>query len=166
MPIPFFRLARGFLASGLLVLATFASAQAQETSLDPNATDIPLPKKQEAGFHPVSQLAAPENDYPNCSPAAASWHPPIFYPNPTLYCSTGLVARDWFREKLVGFHVNHRQRMLEKDYAWRVRNGCAMHLLRAAFLLGTLFQLRPRPLHPQIRVLCETALQRGGVRPL
>jgi hypothetical protein len=123
MPISLFRLSRLLIASGLLMLATFASARAQESPLDPNLADIPLPEQQAAGFEPVTQLAAPENDYPNCAPPPYAWHPPIYYPKPELYCPTGVVHRDWWREKTLGFHVNRRQRMLEKDYQRQIQYG-------------------------------------------
>ncbi len=47
----------------------------------------------------------------------------MFYPDHTLYCPTGVVHRDWLREKTTGFFVGKRQRMLEKDYQWAVQNG-------------------------------------------
>ncbi len=123
MPISCLRLSRLLLASGLLMLLTFASARAQEAPVDPGLTDIPLPEQQPAGFEPVSQLAVPEIDYQNCAPVPQSWHPPIYYPSLETACPTGVVHRDWWREKTLGFFAGHRQRMLEKDYQWRMENA-------------------------------------------
>ncbi|MCA9071858.1 MAG: hypothetical protein KDA84_23180, partial [Planctomycetaceae bacterium] len=123
MPLSSFRLARLWLASGLMIVTTFTSAWAQETPVDPNYKDVILPQKTEEGLQPVQQLACPENDYPNCAPAPASWHPPILFPGPETSCPTGVVHRDWLREHTTGHSLNHRQRMLEKDYAWRVENA-------------------------------------------
>ena len=123
MPTSYFRLSRLLLASGLLMVLTFASARAQEVPLDPGFTDIPLAEKQPAALVPVTQLAAPENDYPNCAPPQQAWHPPIYYPKPETFCPTGVVHRDWWREKTAGFFAGRRQRMLEQDYQWRMENG-------------------------------------------
>ena len=123
MPTFHFGLLRLLAASGLFVLATFNSARAQEPPVDPNFQDIPLSEKAHDQLQPVAPLALPEVGYENCGPAQAAWHPPIYYPSPEIYCPTGVVCRDWLREHTVGFAVNRRQRMLEKDYAWRVQNG-------------------------------------------
>ncbi len=123
MPIDPFRMMRLLAMSGLLVLATFTSAKAQEPPVNPNVTDIKLPQKQPAELQPANQLAEPEIDYPDCGPVPGAWHPPIFYPNPTLGCPTGVVHRDWWREKTLGHHIRHRQRMLEKDDLWRAQNA-------------------------------------------
>ncbi len=123
MPLFSKRLSRLLVASGLILLSAFDAVNAQEPPLDPNRIDVQISEGQQAGFEPVSQLAKPENDYPNCAPVPAAWHPPVFYPNNTLYCPTGVVHRDWFREKTVGFFTYKRQRMLEKDYQFRVQNG-------------------------------------------
>lgn len=123
MPISKFGLWRLLAASGLFMLATFSAGQAQEPPVDPNRQDVPLPEESTEGFHAVSPLAQPENDYENCGPAPAAWHPPIYYPSPEAYCPTGNVHRDWWREMTAGFTASRRQRMLEKDYAWRVQNG-------------------------------------------
>lgn len=123
MPISFFRLTLRMLASGLLVLLTFASAKAQEAPLDPNQTDIPLPAAEPADLQGVNQLAQPEIDSYHCQPAPGTWYPPVYYPDPSLCCPTGVVHRDWFREKTCGFFAGKRQRMLEKDYQWAVQNG-------------------------------------------
>ena len=123
MPKDHFRMMRLLAMSGLLVLATFTSAKAQEPPVNPNITDIELPQKRPAELQPVSQLAQPEIDYPDCGPVPGAWHPPIYYPNPTLGCPTGVVHRDWWREKTLCHHIRHRQRMLEKDDLWRAQNA-------------------------------------------
>lgn len=123
MPLSSFRLARMWLASGLLIVTTFTSAWAQETPVDPNYQDLILPEQTVEGFLPVSPLAKPEIDYANCAPAPAAWHPPILFPKPEYCCPTGVVHRDWIREHTTPRWLNYRQRMLEKDYAWRVQNG-------------------------------------------
>ena len=123
MPTYHFRTMRLLAMSGLLMLATFTYAKAQEPPVNPNITDIELPPPVPAELKPASPLAVPEIDYPDCGPVPGAWHPPVFYPNPTLGCPTGVVHRDWWREKTLCHHIRHRQRMLEKDDLWRAQNA-------------------------------------------